>query len=142
MFDSEADQLSFVNKNRTAIPRISRTVPLGYKEDPNDPDLLQPVVEELQALEQAKKYLIQFSYRDVAVWLTKVTGRYISHMGLKKRVENDNKRRREAQTLERWASRTEAQRAKVQKILQRLGEAEADRASGQLSFDFGDREAS
>jgi hypothetical protein len=138
---SEADQLSFINKNWSAIPRIARTVPFGFQEDPDDPDLLQPVISELQALEVAKKHLIQFSYRDVAAWLTQVTGREISHMGLKKRVDNDNKRRREASTIKKWAEREEKARAKVEAILQRLGETSRGDEE-QLSFDFGDRKAS
>ena len=40
-----------------AFPRISRTIPFGYELDKDDPDILQPVENELDMLEEAKKYL-------------------------------------------------------------------------------------
>jgi hypothetical protein len=142
---NQADQLSFANKKKwSAIPRIARTVPFGYVVDDNDPDLLQPVVSELEALEQAKIHLKQFSYREVAPWLSNVTGRYISHMGLKKRVDNDNRRRQAGTTLKRWSKWAEEKRSKAETILARIGEAEARDVEDieQLSFDFGERRAS
>ena len=48
------------------IPRISRTIPFGYEVDPDDPDVLLPIEHELDMLEQAQKYLKQYSYREVA----------------------------------------------------------------------------
>jgi hypothetical protein len=114
---SEADQLSFQTKDWAAIPRIARTVPFGYRIDDDDPDLLQPVPLELEALKLAKRYVKRFSYRDVAEWLTATTGRYISHVGLKKRLENETNRRREAVTLKVWASLIEQKRAKAEKII-------------------------
>ena len=66
-----------------SIPRIARTIPYGYKEDPEDNDMLLPVPRELRALEKAKSHLKQYSYREVANWLSKQTGRSISHMGLR-----------------------------------------------------------
>ena len=59
------------------IPRIARTIPFGYKLNDNDNHLLDPVDYELEALEVARKYIKQYSYREVANWLTKQTGRYI-----------------------------------------------------------------
>jgi len=47
-------------------------------------------------LEKAKKYLRQYSYRDVAAWLSEQSDRYISHVGLMKRVKIEQKRKREA----------------------------------------------
>jgi hypothetical protein len=111
-----ADALSFQGKDWKPIPHISRTVPFGYEVDENDPDLLQPIPFELEALVKAKHYLKQYSYREVAQWLTKTTGRPISHMGLKKRVESENRRRTKAQVLERWAKRIEETRAKAEKL--------------------------
>jgi hypothetical protein len=63
------------------IPRLSRTIPFGYVVDSEDDGWLQPVALELDALEKAKKYLKQYSSRQVAAWLTTVTGREISHVG-------------------------------------------------------------
>ena len=67
------------------IPRIARTVPFGYKLNDEDPDLLDPIPFELEAIEMARKYVKQYSYREVANWLTKKTDRFISHVGLRKR---------------------------------------------------------
>ena len=68
-----------------AIPKVSRTIPFGYELDPNDAGVLLPIADELDKLEMAKKYLKQYSYREVANWLTRNTGRTISHVGLMKR---------------------------------------------------------
>ena len=89
------------------IPRIARTIPFGYKEDPSDNDMLLPVPRELRALEKAKEYLKQYSYREVANWLTKQTDRSISHMGLKKRIESEQSHKRRSATLREWARRYE-----------------------------------
>ena len=45
----------------TPIPRIARTIPFGYIQDEKDPDLLQPVQNELDKLEMARDYLKQYS---------------------------------------------------------------------------------
>ena len=99
-----------------AIPRISRTIPFGYLEDPDDPDMLLPVPRELRALEKAKDYLKQYSYREVANWLTKQTGRSISHMGLKKRVNSEQSNKRRASTLRQWAKRYEKAISKAEEL--------------------------
>ena len=110
------------------IPRISRTIPFGYEVDPDDPDVLLPVEHELDMLEQAKKYLKQYSYREVANWLTRNTGRDISHVGLRKRLENEKRRKNTAASLRRWAKYAEKAIAKAQEIdSKRLGaKAEED----------------
>ena len=66
------------------IPRIARTIPFGYKINEDDADLLDPISYELEAIELARKYVKQYSYREVANWLTTKTGRDISHVGLRK----------------------------------------------------------
>jgi hypothetical protein len=88
-----SDDIVPETKKWLVAPRISRTIPFGYTEDPNDKDLLLPVPLELEAMEKAKRYLKNYSYREVAKWLEEVTGRYISHIGLRKRVDNDRKNR-------------------------------------------------
>jgi hypothetical protein len=68
-----------------------------------------PIEQELEALELAKRHLKQYSYRAVAQWLSKETGRYISHMGLKKRVEVEQRRKKAAATkrkLAQWLQET------------------------------------
>ena len=68
------------------IVRVGRHIPFGYSQDEEDKDILQPIPDQLEMLEQAKKYLKEYSLRLVARWLTEQSGRYISHVGLNKRV--------------------------------------------------------
>ena len=74
---------------KTKILRKSRVIPFGYKVD-NTEKLLIPILFELDALEEAKNYLKTCSYREVAKWLHRKTNRYISYVGLKKRVVRDS----------------------------------------------------
>lgn len=99
-----------------SIPRIARTIPFGYIEDPDDTDMLLPVPRELRALEKAKDHLKQYSYREVANWLAKQTGRSISHMGLKKRIDSEQSNKRRSATLREWARRYEAAISKAETI--------------------------
>jgi len=98
------------------IPRIARTIPFGYKEDPEDSNILLPIPRELRALEKAKEYLQQYSYREVSNWLTKQTGRSISHMGLKKRIDNEQSNKRRSATLRQWAERYKKAISKAEEI--------------------------
>ena len=108
-----------------AIPRISRTIPFGYELDKDDPDILQPIENELNMLEEAKKYLKQYSYREVANWLSRNTGRSISHVGLKKRLDNERRRKKKVGSLRRWAEYAKKAIAKAEKIeSQRTGARE------------------
>ena len=97
-----------------AIPRISRTIPFGYELDKDDPDILQPVENELDMLEEAKRYLKQYSYREVANWLSRNTGRSISHVGLKKRLDNERRRKNKVGSLRRWADYAKKASAKAE----------------------------
>jgi len=99
-----------------AIPRISRTIPFGYEIDKDDPDILQPVENELDMHEEAKKYLKQYSYREVANWLSRNTGRSISHVGLKKRLDNERRRKNKVGSLRRWADYAKKAIAKAEEI--------------------------
>ena len=99
-----------------AIPRISRTIPFGYELDKDDPDILQPVENELDMLEKAKMYLKQYSYREVANWLSRNTGRSISHVGLKKRLDNERRRKNKVGSLRRWAEYAKKAIAKAEEI--------------------------
>lgn len=112
---SEADQIALAEGQWKPIPRISRTIPFGYILDPEDPNRLLPVELELEALEKAKRHVKNFSYREVAQWLTAVTGRPISHVGLKKRIEVERLRRTKAQALRSWSARIEEIKEKVSK---------------------------
>lgn len=98
------------------IPRVARTVPFGYTQSEEDPDILDPIPLELDLLEKAKKHLKQYSYREVANWLSKQSGRSISHVGLKKRVDNERQRKNKAAGLRRWANYAEKAIAKAKEI--------------------------
>ena len=69
------------------IKRKARTIPFGYKLSA-DTNYIEPIQEELDALKEAKEYLNNCSYREVARWLTQKTGRTITHTGLKKIIDN------------------------------------------------------
>ncbi len=110
------------NNEWISIPRISRTIPFGYQVDPDDVDVLLPIEYELEMLEKAKQYLKQYSYREVANWLTRNTGRDISHVGLRKRLENERQRKNKAGSLRRWADYAKKAIAKAEELeAKRLG---------------------
>jgi hypothetical protein len=106
------------------IPRIARTIPFGYKVDEDDPKWLAPIPEELEALEKAKQYLKQYSLRNVAAWLSKVTGREISHVGLTKRIKNEQSQRQRTAAYRQLAKRYKKALEKAQEFEQRIGTAQ------------------
>ncbi len=119
---SEADNLALADGKWVPIPRISRVIPFGYKVSEDNPNLLIPIPLELQAIEEAKKHVKRFSYRDIANWITAVTGRSISHEGLKKRLEIERTRRTKARAIKSWSSRLETAKARAEELTeQRLG---------------------
>jgi len=98
------------------IPRIARTVPFGYKQNEEDPDILDPIKIELDLLEKARQHVNQYSYREVANWLSANTDRYISHVGLRKRLANERQRKHQAASLRKWAEYAETAIAKAKAI--------------------------
>ena len=98
------------------IPRIARTVPFGYKQNEEDPDILDPIKLELDLLEKARQHVNQYSYREVANWLSANTDRYISHVGLRKRLANERQRKNKAASLRKWAEYAEKAIAKAEEI--------------------------
>jgi len=98
------------------IARVSRTVPFGYEIDKENDRLLQPIFIELEALELAKRHLKQYTYKDVAIWLTKQTGRYISSEGLRKRIKVEQKRKRSAKIKRELARRLKETLEEIQKL--------------------------
>jgi|TARA_Y100001937_G_scaffold87510_1_gene118421 hypothetical protein len=98
------------------IPRIARIVPFGYRTNKDDTNLLDPIPYELEALELARKYVNQYSYRQVANWLTKKTGRDISHVGLRKRLMHEQQRKNQARTLRKWSEYAEKAIQKAKSI--------------------------
>ena len=104
------------------IVRVGRHVPFGYEQDPEDPNLLQPIPSELEMLEQAKKYLAEYSLRMVARWLSENSGRYISHVGLHKRVSIEEQRRNQASSYRKYEKRAKEAAETARKLEEdRLG---------------------
>jgi len=98
------------------IPRIARTVPFGYKINDTDTELLDPIAYELEAVELARKHVKQYSFRQVANWLTTKTGREISHVGLRKRLMDEKQRKNKARTLRKWSEYAEKAIQKAKEI--------------------------
>ena len=84
------------------IKKRARTIPFGFKQS-QDPDYIEPIKEELDALRQAREYSKTCSLRETAQWLHRKTGRYISHVGLRKRLARNSTTETEAD------SKTESQ---------------------------------
>ena len=104
------------------VVRVGTHVPFGYRQDPDDCDILLPISEELELFEKAKKFLKQYSYREVAAWLSTQSERYISHVGLYKRVKIEQQRKNEASTQRYLAQRYKEALQKAEKLeTQRLG---------------------
>ena len=98
------------------LVRVGRFLPFGYRQDPTDPDILLPIPEELELFEQAKKHLNQYSYREVSAWLSETSGRYISHVGLFKRVKIEQKRKAAASIQRFYAERYKEAAEKAEKL--------------------------
>ena len=96
-----AQRLNPTNRyDRANGPRV----PWGYKRSEFDPQLLEPIDEQLEALELGMRYLKMSSYPEVARWLTDYTGRRITPMGLWKRLKRDEEDRRKYGKQERSTS--------------------------------------
>lgn len=103
------------------VVRIGRLVPFGYTQDVDDPDLLQPVQNELELLERAKLLLTEYSSREVADWLSNNSGRYISHVGLIKRVNLERKRKQASSIARFYAKRYKEAIAKAEAVEAKIG---------------------
>lgn len=75
---------------RKAIRKPHGKLPWGYDVHKDDPMLLVPDRQALRYLDEAKTWLKVASYREVARWLTEKSGRYISHIGLRHRVKQED----------------------------------------------------
>ena len=115
------------------VVRVGTHVPFGYRQDPDDCDILLPIPKELDLLEEAKTYLKQYSYRDVSAWLSEQSGRYISHVGLMKRVSIERKRQREASNQRHLAEKYKTALQKAEKLeAERLGGKETRTCSSPI----------
>jgi hypothetical protein len=85
---------SLLNKHGVIEIRMKgSTVPFGYDELLDKPGYLTPILEEMQALGDAKGYVRDgaLSYREAAEWLGATTGRSISAQGLHKMIQKEAK---------------------------------------------------
>jgi|TARA_R110000851_G_scaffold217708_1_gene370636 hypothetical protein len=66
--------------------RSSSTIPFGYELDKNNPEMLTPLADQLEALKKVLPMIrdSSLSLREGSLWLEHETGRKLSHMGLKK----------------------------------------------------------
>ena len=71
------------NEQKILRKKVARVVPFGYNESEKE-NYLESVPEEMDAMEQARKYIKGSSYREVADWLFRKTGRKLTGMGLRK----------------------------------------------------------
>ena len=106
------------------IPILKRTadVPFGYAIDPYDKNWYIPISKELELLELAKKHIKRYSYRDVSAWLSTQSGRYISHVGLRARIDSERKRKRLANIKRKYAQKLQETLNLIEALeTQRLG---------------------
>ena len=73
--------------------RVARVVPFGWVQSEEGTEILEPVQLELDALDRAVDMYKSNRYglRTLANWVTENSGRYISHVGLKKAMERHNR---------------------------------------------------
>ena len=74
--------------------KTSSTIPFGFKQSETMRGFIEPVSEQLSALEEAKGHIIKgaLSLRGAAEQLQYKTGRSISAVGLKKIVDKEKKK--------------------------------------------------
>ena len=91
------------------IPRFkfNSNVPFGYKVNPENEDVLEPVKHELDALAQALIYLKTYPATKVAAWLTTTTGRSITPSVLLRRVRKELSYRHKVAFYKRLADKFE-----------------------------------
>ena len=71
---------------------------------------------EWHTIARVSRHLKQYAYRDVAIWLTKQTDRYISGEGLRKRITIEQKRKRTASIKRNLARRLKETLEEIQKL--------------------------
>jgi len=111
-----------LNKKKVWFPvvRIGYSVPFGYYEDPEDKDILIPIPEELELYELAKKHLKNYTYKDVAAWLTTRSGRKIGPSALHERINRERKNKRDLTNANYYAEKYKEACNKARKIEERI----------------------
>ena len=102
------------------VVRIGYSVPFGYYEDPEDKDILIPIPEELELYELAKKHLKNYTYKDVAAWLTTRSGRKIGPSALHERIARERKNKRDLTNANYYAEKYKEACDKARKIEERI----------------------
>ena len=105
----------------TPVARRGSVVPWGYIQDEEDSYILQPVPEQLELLDLAKKYLKEYSYREIAHWISTTSGRYISHVGLRQRIKIESKRETASRAAERLEKEAKEVAERARKIANTIG---------------------
>ena len=114
---------------------IARTVPFGYKQSEEDPDILDPIPVELDLLEKARKYVKSVFVSPSSQLADTNSGRYISHVGLRKRLANERQRKNTAKSLRKWAEYAETAIAKAKEIEEaRTGARSSSRKFNRLNM--------
>lgn len=88
--------------------RVKRglVIPWGYEQHPDDKQLLLPIDEQLDVYEEAKRLLHRgCTLRDVSEWMSATTGRYISHVGLDKKIKAEVSEKRRKAANKAWENR-------------------------------------
>ena len=75
--------------------KISSTVPFGYEVSHENPKFLEEIPEQLEVLNEMKTLVTDkvLSLREASTWIEHKTGRYLSHVGLKKIIDNEHNER-------------------------------------------------
>ena len=71
------------NEQKILRKKVARVIPFGYKQSDKE-DYIESIPEEIDGIEQARKYIQSSSYREVADRLYRKTGKKITGMGLRK----------------------------------------------------------
>ena len=113
---------SILNKKKVWYPvvRVGYSIPFGYYQDPDDADILIPIPEELELYEQAKKHLKNYTYKDVAAWLTTRSGRKIGPSALHERIAREKQNARDFANATYYAKRYKEASDKAKKIEDRI----------------------
>ena len=105
------------------------SVPFGYEKREGDNTHYWPIHHQLELLEEAKKHVKKYSYKDVAAWLSKRAERSITAEGLRKRIKNEQNSRKRAAAIRRSIAALEAKIKKAQyweaKVFERYKDAES-----------------
>jgi hypothetical protein len=103
------------------LSRAGSVIPWGYKQDPDNPDILWPIPEMLEKLEEAKIYLGTHGFRPVAEWLSQETGVNISPAGLRVRVLLERRRNNQQRVAVQLAERLYKAIASAKELEEKLG---------------------